>query len=166
MNFSCKLNKPYDNNWGRLDSNGTWNGMMKMLQDQEVDFAPASFTMTFERSQAISFGFPFRNVEFVLAIQTPINSLNYLAYLEPFSFWTWICVVLSVMICPFLLYLARHFSTQNVRKLDTNKSLNPWIFSISVFVSRTPSFWPMETSQQFASFSLLFFGMIGNNQAP
>ena len=156
------MEKPYDNNWGTLNSNGTWNGVIKMLEDKQVDFAPASFTVTFDRSQVISFGFPFRQIEYAIAIQTPINSLNYLAYLEPFSFWTWVWVSFTVMICPITLLVAKSFPAQNERNLETDENMNPWIFLISSFVSRSTSYWPMKTAEQFASFSLLIFGMLGN----
>ena len=37
MNFTYTLKKPPDLNWGSLQKDGTWNGMVRLLQDQEAD---------------------------------------------------------------------------------------------------------------------------------
>ena len=37
LNFTFTLKKPPDGNWGALQSDGTWNGMVKLLQDQKAD---------------------------------------------------------------------------------------------------------------------------------
>ena len=37
MNFSYTLQKPPDGNWGALQSDGSWTGMVKMLQNHQID---------------------------------------------------------------------------------------------------------------------------------
>ena len=37
LNFTYTLKKPPDGNWGALQSDGTWNGMVRLLQDKEAD---------------------------------------------------------------------------------------------------------------------------------
>ena len=37
MNFTYTLEPPPDNSWGGLQDDGSWNGMMKLVQDEAVD---------------------------------------------------------------------------------------------------------------------------------
>ena len=43
LNFTFTLKKPPDGNWGALQSDGTWNGMVKLLQDQKADIGRAFY---------------------------------------------------------------------------------------------------------------------------
>jgi hypothetical protein len=38
MNFTFTLEPPPDNQWGGQNPDGTWNGMMALVQNQIVDF--------------------------------------------------------------------------------------------------------------------------------
>ena len=37
MNFSLYFTKPPDQKWGALSLNGTWNGIIRQLQEGEAD---------------------------------------------------------------------------------------------------------------------------------
>ena len=37
MNFTYTLSKPQEGTFGRLSKDGTWNGMVRLLQDGDVD---------------------------------------------------------------------------------------------------------------------------------
>ena len=37
MNFTYTIVEPDDQSWGSLQSDGSWNGMVKMLQEGTVD---------------------------------------------------------------------------------------------------------------------------------
>lgn len=37
MNFSLYFTKPPDKKWGALSLNGTWNGIIRQLQEGEAD---------------------------------------------------------------------------------------------------------------------------------
>ena len=37
LNFTYTLRPPPDNQWGARESNGSWNGMIKLVQDKKVD---------------------------------------------------------------------------------------------------------------------------------
>ena len=37
LNFTYTLTKPRDGKFGRLSKDGTWNGMVRLLQDWDVD---------------------------------------------------------------------------------------------------------------------------------
>ena len=38
MNFTYEVEPPPDNVWGGKQANGSWNGMMKLIQENKKDF--------------------------------------------------------------------------------------------------------------------------------
>ncbi|XP_076348381.1 glutamate receptor ionotropic, delta-2-like [Tachypleus tridentatus] len=56
--FRYAIYIPSDHKWGIRLENGTWNGMVGMLQREEVDLALGPFTVTHERNEIVSFSFP------------------------------------------------------------------------------------------------------------
>ena len=54
MNFTYQIIMPPDMGWGTF-KNGKWNGMIRQLVDDEIDIAPAEFTITQSRSQGVDF---------------------------------------------------------------------------------------------------------------
>jgi hypothetical protein len=48
MNFTYTLIKPPDGQWGSIQADGTWSGMVNLLANQEIDIATAPFTLTEE----------------------------------------------------------------------------------------------------------------------
>ena len=158
MNFTYTLNKPPDNNWGSLHLNGSWNGMIKMLQKKDIDFAPASFTVYYERSQVISFANAFTSAFNVLAIKTPSDAYNYQAYIEPLTKWSWICILIFIAVGPMFL----SFSLSISRKRE--EFINPWLLLIGSLGTRASNDWPQRFSSQIATFSLLLFGILGDYQ--
>ena len=38
MNFTFTIERPKDGEWGILQKNGSWTGMVGMLARQEIDF--------------------------------------------------------------------------------------------------------------------------------
>ena len=43
MNFTFTLKPPPDNSWGGKLENGSWNGMINLLQNEMVDFGTHDF---------------------------------------------------------------------------------------------------------------------------
>ena len=58
MNFTFTIEPPPDNNWGGLQPDGSWNGMMNLVQKELVDFAPTSLIQTVERQLATDWTLP------------------------------------------------------------------------------------------------------------
>ena len=136
MNFTYAVNKPPDYSWGSLQSDGSWNGMIKMLLDKEVDFVPASLAITYERSQAISFANSFTSAFHVLIIKTPADSLNFQAYLEPFTDFLWISAIIFIALGPLTLLFTNITGNTKIK--------NPWIILIGAIGSRSSIDWPKQ----------------------
>ena len=106
MNFTYTLIKPSDGKWGAIQPDGTWNGMIDLLADQEIDIAPAPFTVTEKRSTVVTFASPITEVFHTLFVKNPAESYNVMAYINPMHWFAWICLFVLLATVPPLLYLA------------------------------------------------------------
>ena len=100
MNFSYSVRRVEE--WGSY-VNGTWNGMVRMLQKNQVDIAVSGLAITKDRSDVIKFLPSMLTVEEKLFINTPEDSLNLYAYGDPFATYSWIGVIALILIMPIIL---------------------------------------------------------------
>ncbi len=105
MNFTFVLQTPPDGQWGALQKDGSWTGMVHMLQTQQIDIAVTDFTVTRARSEVMTFAQPITQIYHSLFIQNPSGSFNLKAYTEPLQKLTWIVVSLFVFFAPPVLYM-------------------------------------------------------------
>ena len=104
MNFTFTLIQPPDMQWGALQADGSWSGIVNLLQTQQVDFA-TDFTVTQARSEVISFALPITQIYHRLFIQNPSGTFNYLAYVEPLHILAWMMVGIFCLVTPISIYL-------------------------------------------------------------
>ena len=50
MNFTYYLTKPPDGEWGAIQLDGTWSGMVNELQQQRADMGNIKFMITYHNS--------------------------------------------------------------------------------------------------------------------
>ena len=118
MNFTFTLTQPPDMQWGTLQPDGSWSGMVNLLQTQQVDFAASDFTVTRARSEVITFALPITQIYHSLFIQNPSGTFNYLAYFEPLHYLTWIAVGTFCLVTPpFMFLTAKYIKVIKVQSL-------------------------------------------------
>ena len=69
----------------------------------------ADFAITQARSEVVSFAHPMGKLHCSLFIQNPSGSLNYMAYIEPMNYMTWLSVGLCCILTPFILFLSNWY---------------------------------------------------------
>ena len=106
MNFTYTLIKPPDGQWGAIQPDGTWNGMISLLANQDIDIAANEFTVTQVRSTVMTFANPITQIYHALFIKNPAETFNIMAYIEPMHWLTWVGVFVLLATMPPLLYLA------------------------------------------------------------
>ena len=104
MNFTFTLIQPPDMQWGALQADGSWSGMVNLLNTQQIDFA-TDFQVTHARSKVITFAQPIRETYHSLFIQNPSNTLNYMAYVEPLHYLAWMLVGMFCLVTPIFIFL-------------------------------------------------------------
>ena len=68
LKFNYKIHVVEDGNYGSLDANGQWNGMIKELLDQKADVAIGDLSINYDRETAVDFTTPFLNTGIRLAV--------------------------------------------------------------------------------------------------
>ncbi|XP_065365311.1 uncharacterized protein LOC135958334 [Calliphora vicina] len=100
LNFTLNLQEPPNNEQrGKVLSDGTITGAMKMLHDHTADLSLGSFRYTLERSNVLTAALPYYQTYQVYSVLTTTQlytPLEILVY--PFDKVTWICLFLSVQL--------------------------------------------------------------------
>ena len=106
MNFTYTVIEPPDGQYGALEPDGTWNGIVKLLANQDIDIGVTTFAVTQERSTVITFASPIYETYFSLFIKNPSETFNIMAYIEPMHLLAWVGMFVLLATVPPLLYLA------------------------------------------------------------
>ena len=106
MNFTYTVIKPPDGQYGAIQPDGTWSGMVKLLANHDIDIATASFMVTQQRSTVITFASPISDAYSSLFIKNPAENFNIMAYIEPMHWLAWVGIFVLLATVPPLLYLA------------------------------------------------------------
>ena len=123
MNFTYTLIKPPDGQWGTLQPDGTWSGMVNLLANQDIDIAATLFAVTKERSTVISFTDTISESYHSLFIKNPAETFNLMAYIDPMHWLTWIGLFVLLATVPPLLYLAVRYLTNLVLNIFSEKMM-------------------------------------------
>ena len=106
MNFTYTLIKPPDGQWGSIQPDGTWNGMINLLANQEIDIATTDFAVTELRSTVMTFASAITPYYHTLFIKNPAEKFNFMAYIEPMHWLAWVALFVLLATVPPFLYLA------------------------------------------------------------
>ena len=105
MNFTYTLIKPPDGQWGSIQPDGTWSGMVNLLANRDIDIATTDFTVTEERSTVMTFASPITQIYHTLFIKNPAEKFNLLAYVAPMHWIAWVGLFVLLATVPLILYL-------------------------------------------------------------
>ncbi len=162
MQQSCNfsIDWVFDPIAGVQDRNGSWNGLVGMLQRGEVDFSAGTLAVTLERSEVVTFLPAYRDVVLTIIMVDPSynggeGGINIGAFVDVFSPLAWIVVLVFVVLSLSLLIVWSISSSQftmtdtlhlvllclceitsmyDQTRAPTAFSKNIFYFSISVFV--------------------------------
>ena len=96
--------------------------MIRQLVDDEIDIAPAEFTITQSRSSAVDFLVPIAESHQRLFVVNPADSFNWMAYIEPLLWEAWGGVVLSIVFLPpFIAYFMLYGKESNYSEFTLSK---------------------------------------------
>jgi ABC-type amino acid transport substrate-binding protein len=128
--FDVKYVTPADNKWGKQEEDGSWNGMIGLLNKTEVDICTAGLSITMERQQALDYTMTLANLGAGMIIQRKSAvALNYWVYVDVFNKELWIGIAILMFIQEretdkHVLGIGRVFDRLNVdAKLDKMQNL-------------------------------------------
>ncbi|XP_071548114.1 glutamate receptor-like [Panulirus ornatus] len=97
MDFDYELVRPSDGHWGTLLPNGSWSGMIGMVQREEVEFGLGPFTMTPERQAVCEFSESVHSDNQALMMVRPGLESDIAGFLKPFTTEVWLLILLCTV---------------------------------------------------------------------
>ncbi|XP_068205358.1 glutamate receptor-like [Palaemon carinicauda] len=97
MNFTYEILRPDDGLWAALFPNGSFKGMVGMLEREEVEFALGPFFATEERNQVCDFTVPVAGDSFSIFMIRPTISNDISGFVKPFAPLVWLLILFSLI---------------------------------------------------------------------
>ncbi|XP_071548115.1 glutamate receptor-like [Panulirus ornatus] len=97
VNFDYELVQPSDHVWGIPQPNGSWTGLLGMLQRKEVEVAFGPFVVTPQRETVCDFSYPIFADDFAILMVRPTLQSNISGFLKPFAMKVWLLTLVSLV---------------------------------------------------------------------
>ncbi|XP_070179415.1 uncharacterized protein [Littorina saxatilis] len=116
LNFSYVWAEPEDKQWGSTTENGTWTGLIGLLERQEVDMVVAPISIQAEREKVMDFVYPFfvDYTTVLLKLPDPADS-KWRTLIQPFQttvhMYIWISLLGVTLITHTLEYFNPYYAT-------------------------------------------------------
>uniref|UniRef100_A0A5S6QRQ2 Glutamate receptor n=1 Tax=Trichuris muris TaxID=70415 RepID=A0A5S6QRQ2_TRIMR len=160
-----------DNQYGTVDLNGRWNGMVGELITGTADLAVASLTINTLRERVVDFSKPFLTTGISIMIKKPDKQeFSIFSFLQPLSAEVWLFITIACCGVSIVLYLISRFnpyewSLGRYSVYGTN-SLSDFTFdnclwvSLAALMQQGTDIMPRSVSCRIASSIWWFFTMI------
>ncbi|XP_023232714.1 uncharacterized protein LOC111632512 [Centruroides sculpturatus] len=104
LNFSYDIVRPADKKWGSKH-NGTWNGMIGMIEKQEVRGALGGMSVIASRVEVADFSksYAFDRIAFV--IRSPEETSRKWVIFRPFTWDVWLAVTIAILVVAICLFV-------------------------------------------------------------
>ncbi|XP_008183092.2 ionotropic receptor 25a [Acyrthosiphon pisum] len=111
IGFEYEIYIAPDNNFGNMDENGQWNGMVKELVEKRADIALGSLSVMAERENVVDFTVPYYDLVGITILmkkpQTPTSLFKFLTVLEND---VWMCILGAYFFTSFLMWVFDRWS--------------------------------------------------------
>ncbi|GBO15232.1 Glutamate receptor ionotropic, delta-2, partial [Araneus ventricosus] len=92
MDMEYEIVVPEDRQWGLQQDNGSWTGLIGMIERGEADMACTFLAMTDQRMEAVDFSSSYALEVYTFATHMPDSYKSNFAILHPFQATVWICL--------------------------------------------------------------------------
>jgi len=107
--FQYTLNDPDSNGWGYIQSNGSYNGILGLIEMGTINMSISDTALTWKRSLTFDFSFPLLNQAKKIITRQPNEAFDTMVYFRAFSLQFWVVLFFSTILLVFLNYLALRF---------------------------------------------------------
>ncbi|KAK3777309.1 hypothetical protein RRG08_038457 [Elysia crispata] len=119
LKFSYELVEPQDGQFGSMNKDLTWSGVIGMVMNKEVTLGIGPISITSERRTVIDFTTAFAEDGTGILTRRPgFGSSKMFRLFKPFEPVVWVCLVCSVIITSAVLYLVNSTSPSAVRRFS------------------------------------------------
>ncbi|OWF41423.1 Glutamate receptor ionotropic, kainate 2 [Mizuhopecten yessoensis] len=111
LNFTFEIDRPPDGQWGVINANGTWTGMVGQLAEAEIDIVVAPLSTQAKREKVMDFTYSFYiDYTTILMKKKDPTTTKWRTLIDPFSEELLLCVLISLPVMSMLLFLFERFS--------------------------------------------------------
>lgn len=109
--FEYEVREVEDHEYGSLNDNGSWNGMIKELIDKRADIALSSLWVMAEREKVVDFTVPYYDlVGLTIMMQKSKTSTSLFKFLTVLENEVWLCILAAYFFTSFLMWLFDRWS--------------------------------------------------------
>lgn len=101
--FKLKIVSPGDKQFGVLQTNNSWTGLIGLLVRNEADIGVTALSITVSRAQVVDFTRAYYVETAAILLRIPEEVQNYFAIFEPFSAGVWFLLSATMIILIFLI---------------------------------------------------------------
>ncbi|KAG0726508.1 Glutamate receptor ionotropic, delta-1 [Chionoecetes opilio] len=98
LNVSVEIMRPPDGRWGVELPNGSWNGMLGMIQRQEVDMAVGPFAISYPRTKVADFPASIFVLPHRVYLPRPRGSSDLSDFVRLYHPTVWLLILASVVV--------------------------------------------------------------------
>ncbi|ELT97989.1 hypothetical protein CAPTEDRAFT_211454 [Capitella teleta] len=116
LKFQYRIVEPTDMNYGNPTENGSWNGIIGMVQRKEVDLAVGPFSVTAERREVIDYLISVKRERLALMMKKPDHNVLQSAILvfKPFRFDIWLYWGTSIVFSGVVIWLMTRINPEDL----------------------------------------------------
>ena len=109
------------NEYGVVDDNGNWSGIIGDVIDGRADLAVADLTINYDREKVVDFSMPFLDlgISILYVSEEQSRSHDLFSFLTPFSSSVWWMMLVSGLVVSLIMYLIANISPFETAKLDS-----------------------------------------------
>ena len=103
LNFTYTITKPADLAYGTL-INGSWNGVIKELDENNIDLAICDLTVTKERAEVVDFTVGLIKIANKLYMKKPERDFSWTTFIDVFNHRLMIALMILLVVLSFAVY--------------------------------------------------------------
>ncbi|XP_035671161.1 glutamate receptor ionotropic, delta-2-like [Branchiostoma floridae] len=105
LDFEYLIYEGHDGRYGSLQEDGTWDGLMKDVIEDEADFALGAIPVTPDRERTLDFTRQFMETSIGLLIRQRAKKADWLTIVKPFHLKVWLCTIAGFAVVSVALFL-------------------------------------------------------------
>ncbi|XP_071511650.1 glutamate receptor 2-like [Diadema antillarum] len=118
--FKFRIELVKDKQYGTIQKNGKWNGMIGELMYGSADIAVAPLTINTDRERVVAFTKPYMSFGISIMVKKPREEKpSSFSFFHPLSYEIWICLALATCGVSIIMFQVCRFSTTEWR-IDTD----------------------------------------------
>ncbi|XP_046632509.1 glutamate receptor ionotropic, kainate glr-3-like isoform X2 [Daphnia pulicaria] len=136
-NFTYEVVFPADKTFGKELSNGSWDGMIGDILEQNADIGLGPFSVTHSRYKVVDFSVGFHEEATTILIPPPAEESRLLACTKPFRSEVWIALILFVIVLPAILWTYLKLLQIPNQETSSPALANQFFFVLGVLIGQS-----------------------------